>query len=239
MNFADYEALSFDCYGTLIDWEAGITSVLAPWAAESGLDLSGEQLLSAYADNEAEAERESPSALYPEILSEAFFRTGQDLGVSVSGEWAARLGDSVPLWPAFPDSTNALQSLADEYILIILSNVHRKGFAGSNTRLGVDFDKIITAEDVGAYKPAANHFKALEATLDELGIRRERLLHVAQSLFHDHVPAKRHGLDSVWINRRHNRSGWGATPAPSEDFGYVAQYPSMEAFARAARKSTA
>lgn len=236
MNFADYEALSFDCYGTLIDWEAGIASVLAPWAADARLELSDEQLLSVYADNEAEAERETPTARYPEILGEAFRRTGRDLGVIVSPEWAARLSDSVPDWPSFPDSSDALQSLAKDYTLIIVSNVHREGFAGSNARLGVDFDRIITAEDVGAYKPAPNHFDALGATLDELGIRRERLLHVAQSLFHDHVPARRHGLDSVWINRRHDRPGWGATPAPSEDFGYTAEYPTMEAFARAARK---
>ena len=111
MNFARYDALSFDCYGTLIDWEAGIAAVLAPWASEAGLDLSDEQLLLAYADNEADAEREMPGALYPTILARAFRRTGHDLGVNVSRQLAARLGDSVPSWPAFPDSPDALRSL--------------------------------------------------------------------------------------------------------------------------------
>jgi len=239
MNLADYDALSFDCYGTLIDWEAGIAAVLAPWAKEVGLDLSDEELLLAYAENEAQAERDSPEALYPVILAEAFRRTGVKLGKDVSDEWAQKLGASVPDWPAFPDSTAALTSLARHYKLIILSNVHREGFAGSNARLAVEFDKIITAEDVKAYKPAPNHFEALDGALAELGVPRERLLHVAQSLFHDHVPARRHGLPSVWINRRHARPGWGATPEPAGEYSYDLEFPSMEAFAAAAREARA
>jgi 2-haloacid dehalogenase len=237
MNLADYDALSFDCYGTLIDWEAGISSVLAPWAREAGLGLTDEELLVAYAENEQRVERENPTALYPTILAESFRRIGASLGVEVSDEWAGRLGASVPSWPAFPDSADALASLAKDYKLIIVSNVHREGFAASNVRLGVTFDRIITAEDVGAYKPAANHFKALDAALAELNVPRERLIHVAQSLLHDHVPAKRYGLTSVWINRRHDRPGWGATPEPSEEFSYAMEFPSMAAFAAAARES--
>lgn len=229
-----YDALSFDCYGTLIDWEAGIAAVLAEWAAEVGLELSDEQLLLAYAANEAAAEVDTPSALYPDILADAFRRTGADLGAAVSDSWAERLGRSVPDWPAFPDSHDALAALAERYTLVILSNVHREGFAGSNARLGVTFDHIVTAEDVGAYKPAPNHFEALDILLQNNAIPRNRLLHVAQSLFHDHVPAKKHGLDSVWINRRHDRPGWGATPEPTADFGYALEFPSMAAFAEAA-----
>ena len=239
MNLADYDALSFDCYGTLIDWEAGMSSVLAPWAREVGLDLIDEELLLVYAENEVRVERENPTALYPTILAESFRRIGASLGVEVSDEWAQRLGASVPSWPAFPDSHAALASLGRDYRLLIVSNVHREGFAASNARLGVTFDKIITAEDVGAYKPAPNHFEALDAALAELNLPRERLLHVAQSLFHDHVPAKRYGLASVWINRRHGRPGWGATPEPAEEFSYAVEFPSMEAFAAAARESKA
>lgn len=235
MNLADYDALSFDCYGTLIDWETGIAAVLAPWAREAGLAMSDEQLLQAYAENEAQAARDTPGALYPDILSTAFVRTGETLDRRVSEEWASRLGDSVPQWPAFPDSADALASLARDHKLIILSNVHRDGFAGSNARLGVNFDSIITAEDVGAYKPASPHFEALDGALEQLGVPRSRLLHVAQSLFHDHVPARRHGLRSVWINRRHDRPGWGATPQPDGDFAVDLEYPTLQAFADAAR----
>ncbi len=191
LDLTKCRALSFDCYGTLIDWEAGIAAVLAPWAREQGLDLSDEDLLRAYADNEAAVERETPSALYADVLAMAFRRTGVKLGAPVSDAWAQRLGDSVPDWPAFPDSADALARLARHYKLIILSNVHRAGFAGSNQRLRGDFAAIITAEDVGAYKPAENHFRALDAALAGLGVQRAELLHVAQSLFHDHVPARR------------------------------------------------
>ena len=131
LDLTTFKALSFDCYGTLIDWEAGIAAVLAPWAANSD-STDDEQLLLAYADNEAAVERDTPAALYPEVLASAFRRTGDRLGRPVSDEWAQRLGDSVPDWPAFPDSTDALARLAKRYRLIILSNVHRDGFAGSN-----------------------------------------------------------------------------------------------------------
>jgi putative hydrolase of the HAD superfamily len=233
VNLTTFNALSFDCYGTLIDWEAGIAAVLSPWARERGLDLSNEDLLLAYADHEAAVEREMPTALYPEVLAAAFRRTGDTLGAPVSDEWARRLGGSVANWPAFPDSADALARLARHFQLIILSNVHRAGFAGSNERLHGDFAAIITAEDVGGYKPSENHFRALDTTLAELGVERSKLLHVAQSLFHDHVPAKREGLRSVWINRRHDRPGWGATPEPSDAFTYDLQFPSMGAFADA------
>ena len=233
LDLTHFQALSFDCYGTLIDWEAGIAAILAPWAREQGLELSDEDLLLAYADNEAAVERERPSELYPEVLAMAFRRTGEKLGAPVSEAWARRLGGSVPDWPAFPDSRDALAQLARHYKLIILSNVHRAGFAASNRRLGGDFAAVITAEDVGAYKPAENHFRALDATLADLGVDRRRLLHVAQSLFHDHVPAKREGLPSVWINRRHDRPGWGATPEPTDGWTFDLQFKSMAEFADA------
>jgi putative hydrolase of the HAD superfamily len=230
LDLTEFKALSFDCYGTLIDWEAGIAAVLAPWAREQGLDVTDEELLLAYADNEAAVERETPAALYPLVLAGAFRRTGERLGPIVSDEWAQRLGNSVPAWPAYPDSADALARLAKHYQLIILSNVHRDGFAGSNERLRGDFAAIITAEDVGAYKPAENHFRALDAVLPDLDVKRVELLHVAQSLFHDHVPAKREGLPSVWINRRHDRAGWGATPEPSEEWSYDLEFTSMGGF---------
>ena len=234
MDLADFKVLSFDCYGTLIDWETGIAAVLRPWAREAGLDLDDEQLLAAYGGHEAAVERDRPAARYPEVLSTAFRRTGEALGRPVDDAWARRLGDSVPDWPAFPDSAGALASLAAHYRLIIVSNVHRDGFAASNRQLRGRFAAVITAEDVGAYKPAGNHFQALFRTLDDLGVARGQLLHVAQSLFHDHVPARAAGLRSVWINRRHDRPGWGATPEPSEAWTYDLEFPSMAAFADAA-----
>jgi putative hydrolase of the HAD superfamily len=233
LDLTTFKALSFDCYGTLIDWEAGLGAVLAPWAREQGLELTDAELLLAYGDSEAAVQKETPATLYPDVLANAFRRAGEGLGRPVSDEWAKRMGGSVPDWPAFPDSADALARLAEHYQLIILSNVHREGFAGSNQRLHGDFAAIITAEDVGAYKPAENHFRALDATLPELGVARAELLHVAQSLFHDHIPAKREGLPSVWINRQHDRDGWGATPEPSGAWTYDLEFTSMAAFAAA------
>jgi putative hydrolase of the HAD superfamily len=239
LDLTAYEALSFDCYGTLIDWEAGLAAVLAPWARAQGLELTDEALLLAYADNEAAVERDHPTTPYPDVLARAFRRTGDDLGRSVSDEWAQRLGGSVPDWPAFPDSADALDRLAGHYRLIVVSNVHRDGFAASNRRLHGRFAAIITAEDVGAFKPAENHCRALDTTLAELGIARTALLHVAQSLFHDHVPARREGLRSVWIDRRHDRPGWGATPEPCDEWSYDLAYDSMGAFADAVDRAFA
>lgn len=231
LDLTAFRVLSFDCYGTLIDWEHGISAVLTEWARAVGVDHSGDVLLETYAGHEAAVMREHPAWLYPDVLAEAFVRTGSAVGTAVDPEWAARLGHSVPDWPAFPDSADALQRLRRRYDLVIVSNVDRAGFAGSNKHLRGDFSRIITAQDVGAYKPADPHFDALEAVLGELDCARDELLHVAQSLFHDHVPARRRGLTSVWINRRHDRPGWGATPEPAEQWRYDAEYPSMAAFA--------
>jgi putative hydrolase of the HAD superfamily len=230
MDLTSFKALSLDCYGTLIDWESGISAVLRPWADETGVDASNEQLLLAYGDNESTVQREHPTALYPEVLASAFRRMGDGMRRPVSPEWAARLGHSVGEWPAFNDSARALALLARRYRLIVVSNVHRAGFAASNLQLRGDFAAVITAEDVGAYKPAENHFRALDAALADIGIDRPELLHVAQSLFHDHVPAKREGLRSVWINRRSDRPGWGATPKPAGDFSYDLEFASMAEF---------
>ncbi len=233
MNLTDFDALSFDCYGTLIDWEAGISAVLTAWAAERELDLTEEQLVTAYSTHEAAAEEQHPATLYPDILALSMRALGRELGVEVTPAEADMLGRSVPDWPAFPDSHEALVLLAKRYKLIILSNVDRESFAASNARLGVEFTSVLTAEDIGSYKPSPRNFEALAAEVDRLGVPSGRLLHVAQSLFHDHVPAKAAGLPTVWINRRHDRPGWGATPAPDAPVTPDWEFPSMAAFAAA------
>jgi 2-haloacid dehalogenase len=233
MKLTDFAALSFDCYGTLIDWESGIAAVLVPWAARNGSPLTEEELLVAYSDHEAAVEREAPGTLYPDVLREAFRRTAGDLGLPITDRDADELGTSVPAWPAFPDSAEALGRLKAHYELIILSNVDRESFAGSNRRLGVEFDDILTAQDIGSYKPNPANFEALLARNEERGRRKGELLHVAQSLFHDHVPGKAAGLSTVWINRRHDRPGWGATPAPDAEVTPDLEFHSMAAFADA------
>jgi 2-haloacid dehalogenase len=230
----DFDALSFDCYGTLIDWEAGIATALAPWAAKQGVTLTSEQLLERYATAEAAEEERTPGALYPDILAAAMRTLATAVGATATSEDCERLAQSVPDWPAFPDSSAALALVATRYKLIILSNVDRESFAGSNAKLNVRFDAIVTAEDVRSYKPAARNFEALLDVAGELGVEHGRLLHVAQSLFHDHVPAHSAGLPTVWINRREGRTGWGATPPPESEVRPDWTFPSMAAFAAAA-----
>lgn len=234
MELGDFDALSFDCYGTLIDWEAGIAAVLVPWAQRRGLTLTDEELLTAYADHEAASEREFPREPYPLILARSMRALGDELGAEVTDSDAEALAVSVPDWPAFPDSHDALTRLASRYKLIILSNIDKGSFAGSQARLDVNFTSVLTAEQIGSYKPAQQNFDALDAERERLGIAPGRLLHVAQSLFHDHVPAKANGLSTVWINRRHDRPGWGATPAPPAPVTPDWEFPSMAAFADAA-----
>ena len=238
VDLTTYRALSFDCYGTLIDWETGLLAVLRPWANEVALDLDDEGLLAAYGPAESATEADRSSDRYPAILAATFRRLGRALDRPVTDGWADRLGASVPDWPAFPDSAAALDVLARHYLLVIVSNVHRDGFAASNERLGGRFAAVITAEDVGAYKPADPPFEALLRTIDELDVERSQLLHVAQSLFHDHGPAARHRVASAWIDRRHDRSGTGATPAVSATT-YGARFESMADFAAAVTRAFA
>jgi putative hydrolase of the HAD superfamily len=143
----------------------------------------------------------------------------------------------VPDWPAFDDSHNALIRLGERFKLIVLSNVDRASFAGSQARLGVEFTSVLTAQDVGSYKPAPRNFEALVAETRRLGVADGKLLHVAQSLFHDHVPAKLAGLSTAWINRRHDRPGWGATPPPRAEVKPDWEFRSMAALAAAAAET--
>jgi 2-haloalkanoic acid dehalogenase type II len=233
VRLTEFQALSFDCYGTLIDWEAGLSGVLRPWARSAGLDLDDEALLVAYSQHEAEAEAEHPLEPYPEILARSMRALGDELGSPVGPDNAQRLARSVPDWPAFADSADALAALSQRFKLIILSNVDRDSFAASNKRLGVQFSAVITAQDVGSYKPSPRNFEVLLAQAGQLGVDDGKLLHVAQSLFHDHVPAQRAGLPTVWINRRKGRAGWGATPAPPAPVVPDWEFSSMAALADA------
>lgn len=232
IDYREVDAFSFDCYGTLIDWESGILEGLAPWMARARI-ASGEAVLEAFAEVESDNEAATPSAPYPEILRASLRDLGRVFGPAPTAGELASFGDSVANWPAFPDSAAALAELGRGAQLIVVSNVDAGSFAHSSARLGDPFDHRILASDVGAYKPSDAHFEALFALLDEQGIRRDRLVHVAQSLFHDHVPAARHGLRSVWIDRRQGRPGTGATAAVIGEVRPTATYPSMAAFAAA------
>ncbi len=239
MKLTDFAALTFDCYGTLIDWEIGIAAALRAWAETHGIEAGDEDLLSAFSRHENRLQEAHPRRLYPELLGRALKLIGADLGVGASDAEAAAFGASVGEWPAFADSAEALAYLKHHYKLVIVSNVDRTSFARSNTKLGVDFDLIVTAEDVGSYKPALGHFERALGALEKVGVPKERVLHTAQSLFHDHVPAKGLGLTSIWINRRAGKAGTGATKPPPVPVRPDWEVPSMAAMVELHREHSA
>lgn len=216
MNLRDFRVLTFDCYGTLIDWETGILAVLRPWAAREGVAADDAALLAAFAEAESAAQAARPGALYPDILRDTHARIAAKFGTAPDPAAAAALGDSVGDWPAFPDSPPALAQLKQWHKLVIVSNVNRDSFAKSRKKLGVEFDSVVTAEEVGAYKPDPLMFHRALEVAESLGASPDKVLHVAQSLFHDHVPAKRSGLATVWVRRPSPRGKFGAARDPGE-----------------------
>ena len=231
MKLTGFKALTFDCYGTLIDWERGILDVLRPWVKRHHVEATDDRLLELYAAAEAAAEAETPSALYPDILRDVHRRLADDLGITASDEDAGILAESAGKWPPFSDTVAALQQLKQSHKLVIVSNIDRASFARTNAQLEVEFDAVVTAEEVGAYKPDHRMFTRAFEVLAGMGIERHEILHVAQSLYHDHVPAKALGLTTAWIDRRHGRSGWGATAAPEGDVRPDIVAPSLTDFA--------
>jgi 2-haloacid dehalogenase len=237
MQLTDFGVLTFDCYGTLIDWETGIYAALQPLLARVGRAMPRDQVLESFAQQEFEQELETPAMLYSELLAVVHERLAKHWNVPPFAGEARRFGGSVSEWPAFADSAASLQYLQKHYKLVILSNVDRESFKGSNARLGVTFDAIYTAQDVGSYKPDPRNFAYMLARLGEKGIAPGQILHTAQSLFHDHAPANAAGLASAWIDRRHDAQGWGATMPPPKDAKVDFRFTSMAALAQAHQKA--
>jgi 2-haloalkanoic acid dehalogenase type II len=217
MRLSDFSVLTFDCYGTLIDWESGISAALEPWLRGHGVSATQAEILAAFAAAEAPQQEATPGMLYSELLARVHGAVAERFGIAPDRAAAAAFGCSIEHWPAFPDSPEALAYLKRHYRLVILSNVDRASFAHSERRLGVAFDAVYTAEDIGSYKPDPRNFEYMLARLAEQGIGRGQILHTAQSLYHDHIPAKRFGLATCWIDRRAGRSGHGATRPPDVD----------------------
>ena len=205
IDFGTFDALTFDCYGTLIDWEAGILAALRPLV---GGAVGDETVLEAFARHEAQLEA-GPYLRYREVLGGCLRGLGEELGFAPSEAQQAAFGASVADWPAFADSPEALARLKERFRLGVITNCDDDLFAASSRRLGVEFDWVITAQQARGYKPRRENFAF---ALERIDVPRERVLHVAQSLFHDHVPAQALGMTTVWVDRRQGRAGAGATP---------------------------
>jgi len=238
-RLTDFKALAFDCYGTLIDWETGIWDALQPLIMlNRRSDILREDALACFARHESLMESAVPYQLYRIVLEKVHQAMAGEFGLESTNGLDQEFGQSVAHWPAFADTADALRYLKTRFKLVILSNIDRESFAASNRKLGVSFDAIYTAQDIGSYKPASANFEyLLEHVKSDLGLAPGDVLHTAQSLFHDHVPARAFGLANAWIDRQRlsEQGGWGATnpliDRPQFDFSFF----SMKEMADAVR----
>ncbi len=239
MKLSDFKVLTFDCYGTLIDWESGMVENLKPLTDRLETAPTRNEILEAHARHESSQQRQTPALAYHRLLAIVYRRIAEEWGLEVPWEECLTYGRSVKNWPAFPDSAEALSYLKQHYKLVILSNVDNDSFMGSNEKLGVTFDAVYTAEDVGSYKPSDRNFDYMLDKLSTLGVEKGDILHTAESLFHDHEPGNRAGLASCWIYRRHDQEGFGATMTPGAMPRYDFRFTSMAELADAHRAELA
>ena len=236
MRLTDFRVLTFDCYGTLIDWESGLFAAMQPLLVRAPVTLPRDDVLATFAQHESRQEAAAPTMPYADVLSHVHAQLARTWGVVPDPGESAAFGGSVGDWPAFDDTVTALQYLKRHYKLAILSNVDRASFAATLPRLGVTFDAVFTAQDIGSYKPDPRNFAYLLEKLAAMGVASTDILHTAQSLFHDHAPANAAGLASAWIDRRQDaaaRGGrWGATSPPPQGVRYDFRFISLAEMAQ-------
>jgi 2-haloacid dehalogenase len=206
LDFTRFETLTFDCYGTLIDWETGILAALHPILAAHGKEIDDAKLLKLYGDFELLSEL-GEFHPYREVLQSVVRRFGAELGFAPTDDEVRSLPDSLASWKPWPDTVAALRRLKQRYRLVILSNVDDDLFAATRPQLEVEFDQIVTAQQARAYKPS---LKLFELALSRIAAPAHRVLHVGQSIYHDVIPAQTLGLATVWVNRPSARPGVGA-----------------------------
>jgi 2-haloacid dehalogenase len=227
MDFSGFRAMTFDCYGTLIDWELGILENILPRLEQFHPDVESDLALSAIAAVQALRQKIRPAEAYPHLLSRCYAVLEDSLGIPADGDAQREFGDSIGRWPPFADTLRALQYLQKHFRLGILSNVDSASLQRTIGLLEARIDVSVTADDVGSYKPGLPHFHEAFKRFEEVGIKKAEILHVAQSKRHDIEPAKRVDLSSVWINRRHDRSGNGmaidADVNPAATFNSLAE----------------
>ena len=237
MKLTDFKMLSFDTYGTLIDWESGIYDALQPLLDKVPIKLGRDEVLELFAEYELAQQRANPQQIYSSLLSDVARAIAQKWQIKISDAEAEGFGRSVKHWPAFEDAPASLDYLRRHYYMVTLTNCDRISYMGSNARLEIEWDAIYTAQDVGCYKPNPRNFEYLfERARADLGVLPHEILHVAQSLNHDMVQATAAGMTKVWINRRHADGGYGATAPPEGEYTIEREFDSMAAFADAHRE---
>jgi 2-haloacid dehalogenase len=217
IDFGRFKALTFDCYGTLIDWDGGIADLIRPWLLEMQSAVPPDLVVSAFALMQAKHQQVRPTLLYPEVLRRVWRDIEDQFGWDENPERAEAFADSVGCWKPFADTVESLHYLSRSYQLGILSNVDNASIAKTLKLLDAPFLTVVTAEDVESYKPGLPHFEEAIRRFAASGIRKSEILHVAQSKHHDMIPGRQFGLTTVWVNRRYGKKGTGATlPATAE-----------------------
>lgn len=206
INWNQYEVLTFDCYGTLIDWETGVLVALKPVLEAHQIQLGENEILEWFARFESQIEQ-GEYRKYKDVLLLVVQRFGEQFGFVPSATELNALAESIKHWQPFPDTVEALKLLKQRFKLAIISNVDDDLFAFTAKHLQVDFDSVVTAEQVKSYKPSLQNF---HVAIAKIGIPSEKILHVACSVYHDIVPANSLGLSTVWVNRRLGQEGSGA-----------------------------
>jgi 2-haloalkanoic acid dehalogenase type II len=233
MKLTDFKVLTFDVYGTLIDWETGMINGLKTLTDKMSRRITRNEILEAHAHYESSTQLYTPTKVYSDTLAVVYKRLAEEWGVVVTWSDCLTYGASVKDWPAFKDSVEALQYLKHHFVLVVLSNIDNTSFVHSNKKLNVVFDAVYTAEDIGSYKPSQVNFDYMIENLERLGVSKTEILHTAESMFHDHTPANKCGLSNCWIYRRHDQEGFGATmnpgPMPSYDMVFNSMAELVEA----------
>ena len=212
LDFSQFECLTFDCYGTLIDWESGILGAIRPILEAHHRKLSDDGILELYAALESE-EESGEYRKYREVLQRVMWKMAARIVLPLTEADLNALPNSLPNWPVFPDTVESLRRLKSKYKLAIISNTDNDLFAQTAKTLEVPFDFVITAEQARSYKPSHNNF---EVALEKIGLPKDRILHCGQSVYHDIVPARELCIANVWVNRRAGKHGSGATRAAWE-----------------------
>lgn len=239
MKLSDFKALTFDVYGTLIDWETGMFNGLKPLTDQLKKPLTRDEVLEAHARHESSQQRYTPAMRYQDLLAIVYRRLAEEWDIEVTLEECVAYGQTVKQWPAFPDSAEALKYLKQYFKLIVLTNTDTDSFKHSQDKLEVEFDGRYTAEDVGSYKPADRNFDYMFEKMESLGLSKGDILHTAESMFHDHEPANKFGLANCHIYRRYDQEGFGATMTPAEMPTYNFRFNSMSDLVEAHKKELA
>ncbi|MEC9376320.1 MAG: HAD family hydrolase [Pseudomonadota bacterium] len=210
----EIKAISFDCYGTLVDWESGIKLAFRNLFLDQKISEDEDKLLELFAKHESDLESRLPIIPYFDVLDQVAQGVAKEIGADVSASKCKDFAESIEDWPLYDDVMPMLKKLNKKYIFCILSNVDRRCFSVTENKFEGMINIVSIAEDNGFYKPSPEAFMALLSKLAEQEIKKDELLHVAQSLFHDHEPASKLGIKSCWVDRRLDKEGWGAVPPP-------------------------